>query len=240
MRRRWPTWHRTSRCDRTGSTSGRSGSWPASPGSRPWPRCARLDWVLLVALAAGLLHVVRRHRQGREVLSRIAWMVAGCGVAGSALLRAEAVHATQVEALARQGAYVDTRVVVTSDPVLRPRSLRGLRRVPRPHGEHRRSRASSPGACPGARHRRRAVGRPGAGFAAPVARSTAGGTHPRPGRRAQHAGASGGAPPARRPASRSRPPPRLDPGGGVAGTGRAHVPSFPHSSTVTTRGCRRS
>ena len=46
-------------------------------------------------------------------------MVAGCGVAGSALVRSEAVHASQVEALARQGAFVEARVVVTSDPVLR-------------------------------------------------------------------------------------------------------------------------
>ena len=66
-----------------------------------------------------MVHVLHRYRRGREVLSRIAWIVAGCGVAGSALLRSEAVHATPVETLARQGAFVDAHVVVTSDPVLR-------------------------------------------------------------------------------------------------------------------------
>jgi competence protein ComEC len=53
------------------------------------------------------------------VLTRIAWTVAGCGVAGSALLRAEAVHATPVQSLARQEASVETVAVVTSDPALR-------------------------------------------------------------------------------------------------------------------------
>lgn len=51
-------------------------------------------WVLAVALGLAVVHVLHRRRGGHEVLSRIAWTVAGCGVAGSVLLRAEAVHAT--------------------------------------------------------------------------------------------------------------------------------------------------
>ncbi len=77
------------------------------------------SWVLVVGLAVGALHVVQRRRRRDEILSRLAWIVAGCGVAGSALLRAEAVHASPVEVLARQAASVDARMVVTSDPVLR-------------------------------------------------------------------------------------------------------------------------
>ncbi len=76
-------------------------------------------WVLLVALGLGVAHVVRLRRRGRQVLSGLAWIVAGCGVAGSALLRAQAVHVSPVEALARQTASVDARIEVTSDPVLR-------------------------------------------------------------------------------------------------------------------------
>jgi competence protein ComEC len=77
-------------------------------------------WLLVVALVLAVLHLGQRRRRGREVLSRLIWTVAGCAVAGSALLRAEAVHTTVVQALARQGASVAARVVVTSDPVLRP------------------------------------------------------------------------------------------------------------------------
>ena len=76
-------------------------------------------WVLPLALVAALAHVVVRRRRGREVLSRLAWIVAGTGVAGSALLRAEAVQASTVEVLAQQAATVEARVVVTSDPVTR-------------------------------------------------------------------------------------------------------------------------
>jgi competence protein ComEC len=76
-------------------------------------------WVLGLGLVAALLHLLHRRRRGREVLSRIAWTVAGCGVAGSALLRAEAVQTTPVQALAHQAASVQAQVVVTSDPVLR-------------------------------------------------------------------------------------------------------------------------
>ena len=62
-------------------------------------------WILVVGLVVAALHVVQRWRRGDEVLSRLTWIVAGCGVAGSALLRAEAVQISPVEALARQTAW---------------------------------------------------------------------------------------------------------------------------------------
>jgi competence protein ComEC len=77
-------------------------------------------WILVVAFVLCCLCVVRRRRRGREVLSRIAWLVAACGVATAALLRAQAVHDNGVAALARQHATVSATVVVTSDPRLRP------------------------------------------------------------------------------------------------------------------------
>ncbi|MET0999825.1 MAG: ComEC/Rec2 family competence protein, partial [Marmoricola sp.] len=76
-------------------------------------------WVGLVLLGLASVHLVRRHRRGRATLSGLAWVVAGCGVALSASLRAEAVHDNAVEALAQEGATVDAQVVVTSDAVLR-------------------------------------------------------------------------------------------------------------------------
>ncbi len=76
-------------------------------------------WLLGVPLLLGLVHLVHRRRRGLEVLSVAAWLVAGCGVAASALLRAEAVHSSPVEQLAGEGAVVSVRLVVTSDPVLR-------------------------------------------------------------------------------------------------------------------------
>ena len=75
--------------------------------------------MLVLALGAGIVHVSWRRRRGREVLSRVTWVVAGAGVAASALLRAEAVRASPVEMLARQSASVEATVVVTTDPVLR-------------------------------------------------------------------------------------------------------------------------
>lgn len=76
-------------------------------------------WVLVLALVLSCLRVVQRRRRGLEVLSRMTWLVAACGVAASALLRAEAVHDNGVETLAGQHATVSARVVVTSDPMLR-------------------------------------------------------------------------------------------------------------------------
>ncbi len=76
-------------------------------------------WATVLALVAVALLVVHRWRRGREVLSRLAWLVAAIGVAASALLRAEAVQANAVQTLARGHAAVEARVVVTSDPVLR-------------------------------------------------------------------------------------------------------------------------
>jgi len=76
-------------------------------------------WLLALVLGLACLRIVQRRRRGLETLSRLAWLVAACGVAASALLRAEAVHDNAVQALARQHAAVDARIVVTSDPVLR-------------------------------------------------------------------------------------------------------------------------
>lgn len=76
-------------------------------------------WVLVVALVLACVRLLQRRRRGLELLSRLAWLVAACGVAASALLRAEAVHDNAVERLARQHATVEARVVVTSDPLLR-------------------------------------------------------------------------------------------------------------------------
>jgi competence protein ComEC len=53
------------------------------------------------------------------VLTQVAWFVAACGVAASALLREDAVHGTAVETLAGERASVQAEIVVTSDPVLR-------------------------------------------------------------------------------------------------------------------------
>lgn len=76
-------------------------------------------WVLVVALVLSCLRIVQRRARGREVLSRVAWLVAALGVSASALLRAQALNSSAVERLARQGASVQAQVVVTSDPVLR-------------------------------------------------------------------------------------------------------------------------
>ncbi|MCW2827413.1 MAG: internalization-related competence protein ComEC/Rec2 [Marmoricola sp.] len=76
-------------------------------------------WVLLVALVLGCLRIAQRRRRRLEVLNRVAWLVAACGVAVSALLRAEALHDSAVEILAAQHAAVTARLAVASDPVLR-------------------------------------------------------------------------------------------------------------------------
>jgi competence protein ComEC len=75
--------------------------------------------VLLVVLLLGAVHTMRRWRRGQEVLSRVGWLVAACGVTSSALLRAEAVAHTEVTELARERAAVGATLVVTSDPVRR-------------------------------------------------------------------------------------------------------------------------
>ena len=76
-------------------------------------------WVLGLSLAAAGVGILRRRARGREVLSRIGWLVAALGVAASALARSEAVDRTPVQDLARQRATVTATVVVTSDPVSR-------------------------------------------------------------------------------------------------------------------------
>ena len=76
-------------------------------------------WVLAGVVLAAVLGVWHRWRRGREVLSQVAWLVAGLGVVLSTLLRAGAVHDSAVVRLARDHAVVQAEVVVTSDPVLR-------------------------------------------------------------------------------------------------------------------------
>ena len=77
------------------------------------------SWSLGLILLVSIVRIIQRRRRGREVLSRLAWLVAGCGVAASALLRVEAVHWSPVEKLAREHATVTGKIVVTSDPLLR-------------------------------------------------------------------------------------------------------------------------
>ncbi len=164
------------------------------------------SWVLAVGLAAASLHALHRRLRGHEVLSRVAWIVAGCGVAGSALLRAEAVEVSPVEALARQSASVERARGgdVRSDPAARP--IRAVRRVPCSHGLRGRSGTAPPGARAGPGHRGRALGRRGARVDAGRPGSAAACPHPRPRRRAEPPRPSGRAreagPP---PAGRGRP-----------------------------------
>lgn len=75
--------------------------------------------VLASGLIVGSLLIWRRRRRGGEVLTQVAWWVAAAGIAVSAVLRAEAVHTSPVERLARAGAVVEAELVVTSDPVVR-------------------------------------------------------------------------------------------------------------------------
>ncbi len=76
-------------------------------------------WVSVLALVLGCLCLVQRRRRGKEVLSGLAWLVAAGGIAISVSVRDAAVHDSAVEALARQRAAVDARIVVTSDAMLR-------------------------------------------------------------------------------------------------------------------------
>ncbi len=76
-------------------------------------------WVSVLLLVLAGLCLVQRRRRGQEVLSGLAWLVAAGGIAVSVLVRDGAVHGNAVEALAREDATVDARIVVTSDPVLR-------------------------------------------------------------------------------------------------------------------------
>ena len=76
-------------------------------------------WVCVVLAVLGSLLLVLRRRRAQSVLSGLAWLVAGCGVALSATWRAEAVHDSAVADLAGEHAAVHARIVVTSDAVLR-------------------------------------------------------------------------------------------------------------------------
>ena len=99
--RRWPTWRPSSRCDRAGSTSARRCS-AASPGWPRWPRSALRSGSSASPSAAAV--AARRCTAGGVVARCSAgspgWSP-GAESRRSALLRAEAVHATPVEALAR-------------------------------------------------------------------------------------------------------------------------------------------
>ncbi len=75
--------------------------------------------VVPVLAGAGCVLVLRRRRQGRPVATGVVWLLVWTGLSCSTMVRAESVERSPVEALARQGAAVRARLVVTSDPVLR-------------------------------------------------------------------------------------------------------------------------
>ena len=77
-------------------------------------------WWLLLVLAAAVVRSWQRWRRGRPVLTLLTWTLAGAAVAGSALLRVDAVQSGPVAELAREQAVVRLELVTTSDPVVRP------------------------------------------------------------------------------------------------------------------------
>ncbi len=77
-------------------------------------------WLLITLGTAAAAYVGWRRWRGRRLLTVLTWLVAGGGVAASSLLRAQAVSDSPVAALADARAVVAVRLVVTSDPVLRP------------------------------------------------------------------------------------------------------------------------
>lgn len=74
--------------------------------------------VTSLALAAAVL-LVRRRRRGSPVLVGAAWLLAGLAVAGSAMLRVDAIARSPVADLAADGAFVSAVVRVASDPRVR-------------------------------------------------------------------------------------------------------------------------
>ncbi len=79
-----------------------------------------LPWWVVggVAVVAAVGLVVRR-RRGRSTVVGAAWLLAGAAVAGSAMLRVEALDASAMRSLAEDRAFVTAVVLVTSDPMLR-------------------------------------------------------------------------------------------------------------------------
>jgi competence protein ComEC len=76
-------------------------------------------WVVGVVLASGGAFLVSRWRRGRPVVVGLAWLIAAAAVAGSAMLRVEAVDRSPVAVLAEERAFVSALVRVTSDPLVR-------------------------------------------------------------------------------------------------------------------------
>jgi competence protein ComEC len=76
-------------------------------------------WVVGTALATGAALLVARWRHGRPVVVGLAWLIAAAAVAGSAMLRVEAVARSPIAVLAEERAFVSALVRVTSDPLLR-------------------------------------------------------------------------------------------------------------------------
>ena len=72
-----------------------------------------------VVVVAGCLLLVRHRRQGRRIATGLVWLLVWTGLAASTVVRTAAVQRSPVEALAREGAAVQVRLVVTSDPVVR-------------------------------------------------------------------------------------------------------------------------
>ena len=77
------------------------------------------SWLVLSLLGVGVLALLLRWRSGRPVVVGIAWLVAAASVAGSALVRVDAVASSPLASLAREGAFVTSVVRLTADPRVR-------------------------------------------------------------------------------------------------------------------------
>ncbi len=76
-------------------------------------------WLLVLAVLLATGGILRRRRRGHDVGTGLVWLAAGVGVGLCTLLRVDAVTSSPVRDLAREGAAVDTRLVITSDARLR-------------------------------------------------------------------------------------------------------------------------
>lgn len=76
-------------------------------------------WLVLCLLAAAGATLAVRRQRGRRVVLGVAWLAAASAVAGSAMLRTQAVTTSPVAELAGEHAYVEALLEVTSDPVVR-------------------------------------------------------------------------------------------------------------------------
>lgn len=77
------------------------------------------QWLVLCVLAGTGAALAVRWRRGRRVLLGVAWLVAAAAVAGTAMLRAQAISTSPLADLAGERAFVEALVEVTSDPVVR-------------------------------------------------------------------------------------------------------------------------